>query len=236
MFLNEGVLRQAMKIRRMLSEDERALLHIWRRAVEATHHFLSQADIEAIAKDIPYYLQHVAEVWLAEEAGQAVGFVGTNENRIGMLFIDPAFQGKGMGTALLEHIRVRYGRPLCLDVNEQNHAARAFYEKYGFCQCGFSPVDSQGRNIPLHLNSVSRWIREFEREKRLEARPRGHRPSIFSQKNLEEITKLIKENADIPLVEIRDHFGKNCSLNAIHKQVKALGFVYKKYTFPIITR
>ena len=29
--------------------------------------------------------------------------------------------------------------------------------------------------LGYHLNSVSRWIREFEREKRLEARPRGHR-------------------------------------------------------------
>lgn len=82
--------------------------------------------------------------------------------------------------------------------------------------------------VQYHLNSVSRWIREFEREKRLEARPRGHRPSMFSQKELEELTKLIKENVDITLTEIREHFGKNCSLNAIHKHVKALGFVYKK--------
>lgn len=82
--------------------------------------------------------------------------------------------------------------------------------------------------LGYHLNSVSRWIREFERENRVEAYPRGHRISIFSKAERCEIIKLIAKQPDITLEEIRSHFAKACSLNAIHKLLKSLGFVVKK--------
>jgi transposase len=82
--------------------------------------------------------------------------------------------------------------------------------------------------VGYHLNSVSRWIREFEREKRLEARPRGHRASIFSDEERQQLCELINKSPDITLEEIRLHFAKSCSLNAIHKLLKKMGFVFKK--------
>ena len=82
--------------------------------------------------------------------------------------------------------------------------------------------------VGYHLNSVSRWIREFERENRLEARLRGHRASIFSDTERREIVELIKKQPDITLEELRSHFAKSCSLNAIHKLLKKLEFVVKK--------
>ena len=82
--------------------------------------------------------------------------------------------------------------------------------------------------VGYHLNSVSRWIREFERESRLEALPRGHRASIFSEAERREIVELIGKQPDITLEELRSRFAKDCSLNAIHKLLKTLGFVFKK--------
>lgn len=82
--------------------------------------------------------------------------------------------------------------------------------------------------VGYHLNSVSRWIREYEQENRLESYPRGHRVSIFSQSERDQLIELLKNNVDITLEEIRQHFGKQCSLVAIHKIVKSLGFVFKK--------
>jgi transposase len=82
--------------------------------------------------------------------------------------------------------------------------------------------------VGYHLNSVSRWIREYERESRLEARERGRRPSAFSNSEREELIEIIKNRVDITLKEIRLHFAKDCSLTAIHKLVKKLGFVFKK--------
>ena len=82
--------------------------------------------------------------------------------------------------------------------------------------------------VGYHLNSVGRWIREFERENRLEAYPRGHRASIFSEAERREIVELIGKQPDITLEELRSHFAKACSLNAFHKLLKTLGFVVKK--------
>ena len=82
--------------------------------------------------------------------------------------------------------------------------------------------------VGYHLNSVSRWIREFERENRLEAHPRGHRPSLFSEAERREMVELIGKQPDITLEELRSRFAKTCSLNAIHKILKVLGFVVKK--------
>ena len=82
--------------------------------------------------------------------------------------------------------------------------------------------------VGYHLNSVSRWIREYARENRLEARERGRRPSMFSKEERNELVALINNRVDITLEEIRSHFAKDCSLQAIHKLLKALGFVFKK--------
>jgi transposase len=82
--------------------------------------------------------------------------------------------------------------------------------------------------IGYHLNSISRWIREFQHENRLKARPRGHRISIFSDEERQKLFELINNNVDMTLEEIRLYFAKKCSLNAIHKLLKTLGFVFKK--------
>ena len=76
--------------------------------------------------------------------------------------------------------------------------------------------------VGYHLNSVSRWIREFEREGRSEARSRGHRISIFNEKERLKFVEFINEHPDVTLEEIRAHFAKACSLNAIHKLLRSL--------------
>lgn len=82
--------------------------------------------------------------------------------------------------------------------------------------------------VGYHLNSVSRWIREFERENRLEAHPRGHRGSIFSEDERRELVEVIGKQPDITLEELRSRFAKACSLPAIHKLLKSLGLTFKK--------
>ena len=47
------------------------------------------------------------------------------------------------------------GRPLRVDVNEQNVRAVGFYERLGFRQIGRSPLDSAGMPYPLlHLSEA----------------------------------------------------------------------------------
>lgn len=76
--------------------------------------------------------------------------------------------------------------------------------------------------------SISNWVREYKQEQRLAPRPSGHRRSIFTDTELEQLSELLDKNVDLTLSEIKEHFRKQCSLVAIHKTVVKLGFVFKK--------
>ena len=69
------------------------------------------------------------------------GFLGSVEQRVEMLFVEPGLRGRGIGTALLEDFGSRHPEIL-LDVNEQNTAARIFYARRGFEVVGRSPLAS----------------------------------------------------------------------------------------------
>lgn len=140
------------RIRPARPSDWPELAALWRRSVEATHHFLQPSDLEAIdAAMLRAYLPAMRELWLLEREGRVAGFRGGDALRVEMLFVDPPFFGQGVGTALLRHACAGRRR-VELDVNEQNTGARAFYARLGFRVCGRSPVDSDGRPYPLlHL-------------------------------------------------------------------------------------
>ena len=81
-----------------------------------------------------------------------IGFMGLAGHDIAALFLEPAHRGQGGGRRLVAHAqRLRDGH-LTVDVNEQNPAARGFYEALGFVVVGRSPLDDDGRPFPiLHM-------------------------------------------------------------------------------------
>ena len=71
------------------------------------------------------------EVWVAELAGEVVGYIGFREGWIQHLFIHPTAQGQGIGPALLAKA-LEDGAPRQLWTFQQNVRARRFYEARGF--------------------------------------------------------------------------------------------------------
>lgn len=142
-----------MIIRQATNADHPLLLDIWLRAVRATHHFLQQADIEALLVQLRDVYLPAVELWIAQDLkGGPLGFIGLNESHVEMLFIEPNRRGEGIGRALLDHARSSRGQ-MSVDVNEQNPEAVGFYLHYGFIQTGRSPLDGEGRPFPLlHLS------------------------------------------------------------------------------------
>lgn len=140
------------RLRPALPADWPGLAALWRRSVEATHHFLQASDLESIgAAMLRAYLPAMRELWLLEREGRPAGFWGGDALRVEMLFVDPSFFGQGVGSTLLRHACAGKRR-VELDVNEQNAGARAFYARQGFRVCRRSPVDNDGRPYPLlHL-------------------------------------------------------------------------------------
>ena len=140
----------SMNIRRVAPTDGEVLLDIWLRSVRATHSFVSEADIQSIIPLVRQYLTSSGpDIWvLSSDAGAAMGFMGMSGNKMESLFLAPEFHRQGGGRRLVRHAQQLYGE-LTADVNEQNEAARRFYESCGFLVEGRSPVDEQGRPYPL---------------------------------------------------------------------------------------
>lgn len=118
-------------------------------SVYATHHFLDPVDFETIYAQLrDIWLEGIEEIRAWEEEGVIVGFIGINPPKVEMLFIAPAYMGKGIGRALLDSVREDWPF-LEVDVNEQNASATRFYLHYGFHETGRSPLDGQGKPYPL---------------------------------------------------------------------------------------
>lgn len=127
------------------------LLEIWEASVRATHHFLQEQDIVAlrpVVKQALLQVEQLAVVWYEQ---QPAGFLGAEQHKVEMLFIDPARRGRGLGRQLMTYAIQQWQCNL-VDVNEQNEQAVGFYQHVGFAIKSRSPFDEQGNPFPiLHL-------------------------------------------------------------------------------------
>ena len=131
--------------------DGDALVDLWRRAVDATHDFLSAEDRQAIDAEVAGFLPHASLVVAVDDQDWPQGFMLIDGSHMEALFIDPDVRGTGIGRQLLLHAVARHPQ-LTTDVNAQNAQAVGFYQRMGFTETGRSSVDSQGRPYPLiHL-------------------------------------------------------------------------------------
>lgn len=130
--------------------DYLTLVEIWERSVRATHSFLTEKDIMDIRDSlISKYFKSVS-LYVIYDKETIAGFIGLYGHNIEMLFIDPMYMGKGLGTRLIE-----FAKSLgfdSVDVNEQNPRAFRFYQTHGFRVVNRDEHDSDGRPFPiLHL-------------------------------------------------------------------------------------
>jgi Acetyltransferases len=140
-----------LKIRKSTPADSNRILDIWRRAVDATHDFLTPQDRVAIEAEVVVFIPETTFELAVDDNDIPVAFMLLIESHMEALFVDPAYRGQGVGRFLVEEAVRRYPQ-LTTDVNEQNLQAIGFYEKLGFARCGRSELDGQGRAYPLiHL-------------------------------------------------------------------------------------
>lgn len=125
------------------------LLSIWESSVKATHHFLSENEIENIKKYVPQALQDIPHLIIVENENKIpMGFMGIVEQHLEMLFIYHEERGKGLGKVLLKYGIEKYSVN-DLAVNEQNPLAKGFYEHMGFKVYKRTENDEQGKPYPL---------------------------------------------------------------------------------------
>ncbi|MBF2392060.1 GNAT family N-acetyltransferase [Listeria marthii] len=139
--------------KRAENQDYQMILEIWEKSVIATHDFLTAENRKFYKEQIPGFLDHV-ELLLWFSGEEIIGFSGTSERELDMLFIDPAFTGQGFGSQILAWL-TEEKQINQVDVNEQNENAKWFYLKHGFVVASRSEVDGFGKAYPiLHLERV----------------------------------------------------------------------------------
>ncbi|MDU1904945.1 MAG: GNAT family N-acetyltransferase [Dysgonomonas sp.] len=135
-------------IEKAVKEDYSRLQEIWESAVLATHDFLSEEDFEFYKSNLLVYFGYVDLYIYKDESFVIKGFLGVNEEKIEMLFIENESRGLGIGGKLLK-FATDYLKLTKVDVNEQNRQALEFYKKFGFRERGRSLLDSDGKEYPI---------------------------------------------------------------------------------------
>ena len=90
--------------------------------------------------------------------------------------------------------------------------------------------------LGFHRTAIVRWVREYRKDGRLEPQGRGHMAKAFSLEEKERLAALVKSKPDLTLEEIREALSKDCSLMAVHRELKRLHFRFKKNSEGIRTR
>lgn len=122
--------RSRAMIRAMTRADLPDVMRIWIEGNLDAHDFVSgdywRGNYERVRAEI-----QKAEVWVCEEKGEVIGFIGLRGDYVAGLFADRANRGRGVGKQLLTHAKSRHAQ-LSLHVFEQNARAVSFYLREGF--------------------------------------------------------------------------------------------------------
>jgi len=150
--------RIMIKLRKYTDKDEAAVVDVWCRSVDATHHFLSDHDRKEIESEVIEFLPKRPLMLAVNTLDRPIGFMFVHEGHMEALFIDPDFRGCGVGRKLVEYALTENPK-LTTDVNEQNEQAVGFYKRLGFEETGRSPRDDQGRAYPLIHMSFKKGVK-----------------------------------------------------------------------------
>jgi ribosomal protein S18 acetylase RimI-like enzyme len=114
------------------SLDAEGITHVLIRARQQALAYLPQLySDDQILQWIKSGVMENETVWVADAGGQVIGFLSFVGDKLNHLYVEPSYQRKGVGQALLEIAKANSPH-LLLFTFERNQTARSFYEKHGF--------------------------------------------------------------------------------------------------------
>jgi ribosomal protein S18 acetylase RimI-like enzyme len=104
------------------------------------------------AEDVAHFSGLLAdgehEAWVAEQDGRILGFAVLTRTWLDGLYVHPAAQGQGIGTALLELAQSLRPDGLGLWVFETNTPARGLYRRHGFVETEWTDGSGNEEKAP----------------------------------------------------------------------------------------
>lgn len=109
--------------------DLNRIMEIWLEGNIKAHPFIEAVfwmqKFQAVKSVLPN-----AEVYVYDDSGEILGFIGMNADYIEGIFVAEGHQGRGIGHQLIAAVKKK--KRLSLHVYEKNKAALAFYKAEGF--------------------------------------------------------------------------------------------------------
>lgn len=142
-------------IRPFLEADELALVGVWHRAGQAAYTFIPlwQALTLDHARDLfRTVIRPKCDIWVGTLDEQVVAYLAMTRSYIDRLYVDPIEWRKGWGTWFVALAKELSPSGLELHTHQENHAARALYEKHGFSavKFGLSPPPECVPDVEYH--------------------------------------------------------------------------------------
>jgi putative acetyltransferase len=117
-------------IRKLNKDDIDKVTQIWLEVNTKTHNFIPEKywteQFNAVKRILPQ-----SEVYIYEQNGEILGFVGLTDNYIAGIFVSIISQSKGIGKQLLNFIK-GIKTELSLSVYQKNERAIKFYQRENF--------------------------------------------------------------------------------------------------------
>jgi putative acetyltransferase len=131
-------------VRSAAEADLDALTDVWEDAARSSHGFMDPDDLIAMRPFMRDSYLPSMQVWLAEVDGRPIAFVGARDSHVELLYVDPAFHGRGLGTRLLAEVGAT-----SVEVYADNTTGVDFYRSQGFAEVQRRDTDAAGRPYPM---------------------------------------------------------------------------------------
>jgi GNAT superfamily N-acetyltransferase len=123
-----------LTFRRATVADATAVAEVWLRARRAAAPAIPPTvhDDDDVRRWVATVLIPTGATWVFVDEGQIVAMMSMGDGWIEQLYVDPAYQRNGVGSALVDFAKLRWPGGLDLWAFQSNSGARRFYERHGF--------------------------------------------------------------------------------------------------------
>jgi GNAT superfamily N-acetyltransferase len=142
-------------IRPFAADDAPVVIGVWHRSGRAAYQYLptwQALTLERAGEVFRAVIEPRCNIWVGTRGGGVVAFLALIGCYIDRMYVDPTEWRKGWGTAFI--LLAQQLRPggLELHTHQENHAARALYEKHGFkaVKFGVSPPPESAPDVEYH--------------------------------------------------------------------------------------
>ena len=132
-------------IRPATDADARSVADVWLRSRRAAVPAIPEPvhDEADVARWVAEVLIPDQRTWVAVAEDRVVAMMSLRDDWVDQLYVDPSWQGRGVGTLLLEFAKQRSAAGLDLWTFQTNEGARHFYERHGFAPVEWTDGDNE---------------------------------------------------------------------------------------------